>query len=82
MRLGRVSFYFCSCYSNQTKDLPPNNPYRRIITTTLGDHVLRKNEQEDRTAPNIATFRHPYSETKTLASGPFKEIRDMVITTM
>ena len=44
--------------------------------------MLRKNEQEDRTAPNIATFRHPYSETKTLASGPFKEIRDMVITTM
>ena len=50
--------------------LPPISPYTSIITCTLGDHVHTKNANDDRMAPNIATFRQPYAATRALDIGP------------
>ena len=50
--------------------LPPTSPYTRIMTCTLGDHVHTKKAKDDKIAPNIATFRHPYAATRALDTGP------------
>lgn len=52
--------------------LPPQRPYKMIMTSTFGENVHAKNDIDVTTAPTIATLRQPNTLVNAPTIGPVK----------